>query len=327
MAYAIVGVLALLADQLIKYYTVTHISLNIGIQDVLPGVFHLTNIKNFGAMFGVLQNASWLRWALLILLLAFTAAMAFAYVRGLFRTGFSRWTGALLLAGLLGNGIDRAIYGYVVDMLELEFINFAIFNLADMLVIVCGILFCISLLVGGLRPAEEEEEEEEEEEVRPAPRRAAPTAPAAEAAPVRPRRAVEAEAPVPSRRVAPRSFENETPVRPRRTAAPQSELNARAAVEEAEGVVRTVRRPAPRSAEPVSEKEPVRPAAPATPARPAAPAAPARPAAPTAPVRPAAPAAAAPARPAAPAAPAPAVKSAAPAADEFDLDSILAEFK
>ena len=331
MVYAIVGVLLLLADQLLKYYTVTHVALNIGIQNVVPGVFHLTNIKNFGALFGVLQNASWLRWVLLLLLLVFTAAMVFAYIRGFFRTGFSRWTGALLLAGLLGNGIDRAIYGYVVDMIELELFDFAIFNLADILVIVFGILFCVSLLTGGLRFSEEDEYEEEEYE-QPV-RRAVPArapAPAAERVPVR-------TASTPARRSEPRRFEDEMPVRPRRTAeSAPSEIRARAAVAEAEDTVRTVRRPAPHTAastEKAAASATTRPVAPA--ARPTAPtAAPTRPTAPAAKsapaARPTAPAAkpAPAARPAAPAVKsAPAPKPAAPSADEFDLESILAEFK
>ena len=52
-----------------------------------------------------------LRWILIILLIAFTALMAFAFIKGDFRTGLTKVSGALLLAGLLGNGIDRAIYG------------------------------------------------------------------------------------------------------------------------------------------------------------------------------------------------------------------------
>ena len=72
-----------------------------------------------------------LRWILLILLIAFTALMVFAFIKGYFRTGLTKVSGALLLAGLLGNGIDRAIYGYVPDIFELELFKFPIFNLAD----------------------------------------------------------------------------------------------------------------------------------------------------------------------------------------------------
>ncbi len=147
MLYAIVGVLVLLADQFLKYWTITNLELNTGIRELIPGVFQLTYIRNYGAVFGLLQNASWLRWALLALLILFTAGMLLLFFRGVLRTGLSRWTGALLLAGALGNGIDRAIYGYVVDMFEFPFARLPIFNLADCLILICGILFCLSLLL------------------------------------------------------------------------------------------------------------------------------------------------------------------------------------
>ena len=172
MLYAIIGVLFLLADQFMKFWTVSHIELNTGIKPLLPGLLHLTYIKNFGIAFGLLSGVSWVRWVLLVLLAAFTLFIVLGLRRGGYlRTGFARWTGVLLLAGLLGNGIDRAIYGYVVDMLELEFIHFAIFNLADILVVVFGILFCIALISGGIGAPEEDWDEDEEEEEAPRRRR------------------------------------------------------------------------------------------------------------------------------------------------------------
>ena len=60
---------------------------------------------------------------------------------------FKSKAGALLLAGLLGNGIDRALYGYVVDMFELEFMHFAVFNIADIAINVCCILFVLLMLL------------------------------------------------------------------------------------------------------------------------------------------------------------------------------------
>ena len=46
-----------------------------------------------------------------------------------------------------GNGIDRALYGYVVDMFELEFMHFAVFNIADIVINVCCILFVLLMLL------------------------------------------------------------------------------------------------------------------------------------------------------------------------------------
>ncbi len=170
MIYAILGLLFLLADQFLKFWTVGHVELNAnpGIR-VLP-FLNLTYVKNEGIAFGMFSNVSFLRWILLGLLVMFTVFIVLGIARGFLRTGLARFSGAMLLSGLLGNGVDRAIYGYVVDMLEprLGSLTLPIFNIADFLAVVFGILFCISLLTGGIGAPEEdfddEDEEEEEEE-------------------------------------------------------------------------------------------------------------------------------------------------------------------
>ena len=198
MVYGIIALLALLVDQFLKFWTVSNVALNTGIRPLIPGFLHITYIKNFGAAFGVMSSFGALRWILLILLIAFTALMVFAFIKGYFRTGLTKVSGALLLAGLLGNGIDRAIYGYVPDIFELELFKFPIFNLADVLVLIGGILFAVAILTGGLRRADEfDDYEEEEAPARPARRREYDDEPAARRAP---RTAEEA----PVRRTAPR---------------------------------------------------------------------------------------------------------------------------
>ena len=239
------------------------------------------------------------------------------------------------------------------DIFELELFKFPIFNLADVLVLIGGILFAVAILTGGLRRADEfDDYEEEEAPVRPARRREYDDEPAARRAP---RTAEEA----PVRRTAPRPAAPATAAPSARGTAAPSPARQRAAgngipatpphtkrVIDENSVpvpVRPAARPAAavqRTAETTrTAAEPVRrtaaPAAPVTRAdlaaqneatvrtvaRPAA----ARPAAPKA-----APTAAAPApvRETPKAAPAP-VKEApkAASAEEFDLDSILAEFK
>lgn len=345
MVYGIIALLALLVDQFLKFWTVSNVALNTGIRPLIPGVLHITYIKNFGAVFGIMSGFGALRWILLILLLAFTALMVFAFIKGYFRTGFVKVSGVLLLAGLLGNGIDRAIYGYVPDIFEFEFMNFAIFNLADVLVLVGGILFVVAILTGGLRRADEfDDYEEEEAPVRPARRREYDDEPVARRAP---RTAEE----TPVRRTAPRPAAPATAAPSARGTAAPSPARQRAAGNGVPGTpphtkrvidensvpvpVRPAARPAApvqRSAEPV-HRTATAPSAPVTRADLAAqneatvrtvarPAASARPSAPKAAPAPA------PVRETPKAASAP-VKEAPKAAstEEFDLDSILAEFK
>ncbi len=336
MLYAIVAIVVLILDQWTKYWASTHLELNTGIKELIPGIIHITNIHNEGASLGILQNAQFL---FLIVLALFTAVVIFLLAKGIVRTPFGRWTLVLMLAGALGNGVDRAVFGYVVDMFEFEFFNFAIFNIADCLITFGGILFCVHVLFfklkkGGRGGADESEAEEK------APRRRAVRRTEEEedafyqVPPVRPAAPVARTAPAGASRPAVRTAPAQTAARP---AAP-----AQTAVRPAVPVARTAPaqtavRPAVPAARAASAQTAARPAAPAArtapaqaPARPAAPAARTAPA--QAPARPAAPAQTAP-RPAArtvsaptaarPAAPAPAAKP----ADEFDLDSILAEFK
>ena len=356
MVYGIIALLALLVDQFLKFWTVSNVALNTGIRPLIPGVLHITYIKNFGAVFGIMSGFGALRWILLILLLAFTALMVFAFIKGYFRTGFVKVSGALLLAGLLGNGIDRAIYGYVPDIFEFEFMNFAIFNLADVLVLVGGVLFVVAILTGGLRRADEfDDYEEDEAPVRASRRREYDDEPA-------PRRAPRAAEETPVRRTAPRSAAPAAATPSARGTAAPSPARQRAAgngvpttqprtkriidensvpVPVRPAAARPTAAPVQRTAEAQRASAPVRrtaaaPSAPVTRADLAAqneaavhtvarPAASARPAAPKA-----APTAAAPApvRETPKAAPAPAKEaSKAASAEEFDLDSILAEFK
>lgn len=325
MVYGIIALLALLVDQFLKFWTVSNVALNTGIRPLIPGFLHITYIKNFGAAFGVMSSFGALRWFLLILLIAFTALMVFAFIKGYFRTGLTKVSGALLLAGLLGNGIDRAIYGYVPDIFELELFKFPIFNLADVLVLIGGILFAVAILTGGLRRADEfDDYEEEEAPVRPARRREYDDEPAARRAP---RTAEEA----PVRRTAPRPAAPTTAAPSARGTAAPSPARQRAAGNGIPATPPHTKRVIDENSVPVPVRPAARPAAAVqrtaettrTAAEPvrraAAPAAPK--AAPTA-------AAPAPVRETPKAAPAPAKEAPkAASAEEFDLDSILAEFK
>lgn len=141
MPYVIVALLVLLADQLSKYLTTIHIPLDTGSVVLIPGVLSLRNIHNYGAAFGILNNARWFFLAVTVLL--FIAA-AYAFTKRIIHSKPTRWLTVLVLAGALGNAIDRLIHGYVVDMFQFDFLkNFAVFNVADIF-ITCGtILFCI----------------------------------------------------------------------------------------------------------------------------------------------------------------------------------------
>ena len=193
MIYAIAVVLVLIADQAVKYWTTKNIILNaIGPDCVklIDGVVHMTNVHNSGAAFGIFQNA---RWPLTIVSALFVIAIIVLINKEIIHTKFGRWTAVLIVAGALGNCIDRVLYGYVVDMFELEFVKFAVFNVADIFITVCGVLFCIHLIFHNEPEAVKQANEPEFMRRRRA-KEAARTeaAPAAEAAPAETRSVVKA---------------------------------------------------------------------------------------------------------------------------------------
>ena len=128
------------ADQITKYLTVANIALY---EDVpfIPGLLQLTYIQNTGAAFSSFEGAQWL---FVVVFVLFTAAIVweFSGKRWPF-TNFERWLIAAIYGGGVGNMIDRFRFGYVVDMIQTDFITFPIFNVADCF-ITCG---CILLMV------------------------------------------------------------------------------------------------------------------------------------------------------------------------------------
>lgn len=133
-----VGITAL--DQLTKYLTVANIPL-FGHIPFLPGVLRLTYCQNTGAAFSMLEGQQWL-FALMFFLLTALLLWEF-FKKPLPFSRFDRWCIAAIYGGGLGNMIDRIRLGYVVDMIQTEFMDFPVFNVADSF-ITCG---CIALMI------------------------------------------------------------------------------------------------------------------------------------------------------------------------------------
>ena len=123
-----ISILLLIAlDQVVKWYVVKEIPLG-GMRRFIPKVVSLTYLKNSGAAFSMLENQQW--FFAIITLIAMGAAFVYLYrhIKG------SLWLLlglTLIISGGIGNFIDRVRQGFVVDMFHLDFLNFAIFNVAD----------------------------------------------------------------------------------------------------------------------------------------------------------------------------------------------------
>ena len=128
------------ADQITKVLVVQNIPLYSNME-AIDGLFHLTYVQNTGAAWSMMQG---MRWVFVALFVALTVLVLVEYFKKpLPFTTFERWCIAAIYGGGLGNMIDRLRLGFVVDMIEVDFMNFPVFNVADCF-ITCG---CILLIV------------------------------------------------------------------------------------------------------------------------------------------------------------------------------------
>lgn len=129
-----------LADQFTKALVVANIPRG-GHVAFLPGFLDFTYVRNTGAAFSSFEGMQWL---FALIFLVFTLGIFYEYFRKRMPfSNFERWMIAAIYAGGLGNMIDRLRLGYVVDMIETQFMEFPVFNVADCF-ITCG---CIALFV------------------------------------------------------------------------------------------------------------------------------------------------------------------------------------
>lgn len=135
MSIIILTLILVALDQLVKYWAFTKLSV-LGTIPIIDTVFHLTYVENRGAAFSILQNQSWL---FLILTPLIVAAIIFVLYKKRIYSKIGRIGLYLVLAGALGNLIDRIWHGFVVDLFDFRLIHFPVFNVADIYV-VCGVV-------------------------------------------------------------------------------------------------------------------------------------------------------------------------------------------
>lgn len=161
----LLAALIVAVDQITKAWVMT--SLPVGGREVTIGLgFHIVHIRNNGAAFGMLRNLEFRLGPLVvdgtILLGILSAAVAAVIVVYLVRNGrrlvaLTRVALALILAGAVGNMIDRFRLHYVVDFIHFHVrgFDFAVFNLADASIVIgAGLLLLASLLYSGRTAAD-----------------------------------------------------------------------------------------------------------------------------------------------------------------------------
>jgi signal peptidase II len=144
--WLLIAALIILADQLTKVLILR--SFQLGDVHPVTSFFDVVRAHNFGAAFSFLHGASgWQRWFFLGLGLAAAAFIIWMLRRHGHQKLFA-WALTLILGGALGNVIDRAIHGYVVDFIQVHAGGwyFPAFNVADSAITVGAVLLILDEL-------------------------------------------------------------------------------------------------------------------------------------------------------------------------------------
>lgn len=131
-------------DQLTKYIAVTKL-MPVGSVTFIKGIMDFTFVRNFGAAFGILQGAKGF-FVLITLALAVGSAIAFKKMPKTKGYGLVRASLLLILGGAIGNCIDRLFRGYVVDFFDTAFMEWPVFNMADIFVVIGAVLMAFTVL-------------------------------------------------------------------------------------------------------------------------------------------------------------------------------------
>lgn len=142
MLYILITILLIVIDQGVKFLVRANIPLG-GHVSFLPHVLELTYVQNTGAAFSILSEHTWV-------LTLFSVIIVLIMVRALRRRVVTHPLGlipcVMVIAGGLGNLIDRVFFGYVTDMFSTLFMNFAVFNVADICITVGGVWLAVYVL-------------------------------------------------------------------------------------------------------------------------------------------------------------------------------------
>ncbi len=130
-------------DQLVKFWAIQ--TLMDGSPIVLiPNIFQLTYVENRGAAFSFLEDQIWF---FVLTTVCVLVAIFYAFYKKMILTKVGKWSLIFVAGGAIGNLVDRILHGYVVDMFYFELIDFPVFNVADIFIVIGGILFAYYVVI------------------------------------------------------------------------------------------------------------------------------------------------------------------------------------
>lgn len=140
--YLLISLVAVICDQALKLYIVDHFHVGES-RPVIPHLISFYYLQNNGAAWNIFPGQMILFYLISVIAIGVTLYYLFdpKYQSKIFNTGL-----ALVLGGIIGNFIDRLRLHYVIDMIQLDFVNFNIFNIADSCITIGIILIFIYLL-------------------------------------------------------------------------------------------------------------------------------------------------------------------------------------
>ena len=119
------SIFIILIDQFTKYLIFNNYKI-IRNKDFL--LFRIDFVKNYGAAFNILSGS---RIFLSFISIIFSILLIYLILRKNTLNSFDLYSYSFILGGTIGNGIDRIYKGFVVDFINLNIINFPVFNIAD----------------------------------------------------------------------------------------------------------------------------------------------------------------------------------------------------
>lgn len=160
MIYVLAVLLCVAADQAVKLWTVAHLGLYES-APLIPGIVELYYIQNTGGGFSILTGKTWLLAVFTVVLML---GIAWLLYKKVFTHPLAVWPLVLIIGGGVGNLVDRVRLGYVVDMFNLQFMKYPVFNVADILVVCGAIAFSVYYLLLHDKVTKKEETAEKAEE-------------------------------------------------------------------------------------------------------------------------------------------------------------------
>lgn len=153
----IIAVLLIAVDQIVKNWAAE--TLVKGDITIINNVLYLNYAENTGVAFSMFSDNRWMLVGVTAVMLVVVLAF---FLSGKITDKLEMFSLSLMLAGGVGNLIDRISLGYVIDYIDVRIINFAIFNIADICICVGAFLLCVAVYISDKKEQQQKAEKAHE---------------------------------------------------------------------------------------------------------------------------------------------------------------------